>query len=85
MRKWWFTLSIVVFSVAVGVLQFWIQKKLGLGPWVMTTLVAGSLAAIGGFVLLLLRLRVPIEDFKYRLLTRDVDRAMQRGVSRRNG
>ena len=74
----WFLVSVWSAAAMLAVVEMWVQ--LTFHPPLVVTLTMGAIcfAALVAFAVLLLRLRRPVADLRYRWQTRDVDRAMKR-------
>jgi hypothetical protein len=80
-RNWFLTL-VVSFALVLELLQIWIQRVFHLSILFTGVLAVIAIAAVLAWILLILRLRQPFTDARYRWLTRDVNRAMRK-TSRR--
>lgn len=82
LRKWvqrnWFLTLVVSFALLLELGQIWIQRVFHLSIFFTGVLAVVAIAALVGWILLILRRRQPLADVRYRLLTRGVNRAMRK-------
>lgn len=78
MQRDWFLTLVVSFALLLAVAQVWIQRAFDPPIVVSRLLGAVNIAALLGWILLLLRLRQPSTDMKYRWASRNMDRAMRK-------
>ena len=71
----WFIVATIAFAFALGAGEVFIFVRFHPNLLIMAALCCASVAALFGFVLLLLRIRRPISDFWYRWHTRELDLA----------
>lgn len=73
-----FLLLVVSFALLLELVQIWIQRVFHLPILVTGLLAVVAIAALFGWILLILRLRQPLADVRYRWLARGVNRTMRK-------
>ena len=84
LRRNWFLVVVLSFAMSLALVQAWVQWTFH-PPLIVDGAVAiVALATLFVFVLVVLRLRRPLAEMRYRWLTRRVDRAMNEARRRAN-
>lgn len=73
----WFTVLVLSCAMVLGLAQVWLERAFHPPVLVLVATGAFCVAAWVAFIYVVLRLRQPLHDLKYRWITRGVDRAMR--------